>query len=62
MMHRVMGVSACTDGRPRSQLQSAIREAEQALEQGDWGAFGNAIESLKGALDTSDMPSKDLCL
>jgi uncharacterized membrane protein (UPF0182 family) len=36
------------------QLQSAIRDAEQALEQGDWSAFGNAIESLKGALETED--------
>lgn len=41
----------------RSQLQSAIRDAEQALEQGDWSAFGTAIEALKEALDTGNSAS-----
>jgi uncharacterized membrane protein (UPF0182 family) len=51
------GVTAEVSPAQRSQLQSAIRDAEQALEQGDWRAFGNAMESLKGGLDTEDNSS-----
>lgn len=41
------------DGQP-AQLRSAIRNAKQALQQGDWRAFGKAIEALEAALGTED--------
>jgi hypothetical protein len=38
----------------RSQLQSALGDAQQVLPQGGWSAFGKAIELLEDALTTEE--------